>query len=281
MMKMKSKNRTRRCLWVLLAVFLCIVAVVVICLFFGPEPDAHPTSSEQVESDELMGTDHPSRADVSETSLADNSLSEEVENNQTGAPELSMPESIYTAELSEELEILEVGSYTGVYMEDGTDDPVSGVLMILLRNNSDKTLEFAQINVTTTNGTGKFTASTVFPGATVLLLETSRMPFQSGDTVFSSALARATFFSYDLGLQSERLKVTASDGVITIENISGKDITGPIAVYYKNYSEGIYYGGITYRIVFPEGLTAGAQKAMPAVHYSEKGSQVVFITCPV
>ena len=75
----------------------------------------------------------------------------------------------------------------------------------------------------------------------------------------------------------DRLKIQALDGALNVTNISGKDITGDVVIYYKNASSDILYGGITYRVTIKGGIKAGEIKQVPAAHYTAKGSRVMWI----
>ena len=58
--------------------------------------------------------------------------------------------------LGKGLTLVEVGKYTGVYMEDGTDEIVSNVLMVIVRNDGQQDIQYAEITVPTLDGKVKF-----------------------------------------------------------------------------------------------------------------------------
>ena len=76
----------------------------------------------------------------------------------------------------------------------------------------------------------------------------------------------------------DKLEVQILNGAINVTNISDEDITGRLAICYKNVAAGVYYGGITYRIVLEGGLKAGEIRQMTASHFSETGSEIMFIS---
>ena len=178
------------------------------------------------------------------------------------------------------LEVIDVGSYTGVYMEDGTDELVSKVLMIKLINNSDDTVEYAKFTMNVDGKTAEFTVSTLKPRETIVLLEKNRMEYD--DTVDYSEMQvvceNLAVFKEPLSAQEDKLKIQILDGAINVTNISNEDIQGQISIYYKNKAAGIYYGGITYRITLENGLKAGEIRQLMASHFSETGSEIVFVT---
>ena len=182
--------------------------------------------------------------------------------------------------LRNDMEVLDIGGYTGIYMEDGTDEIVTDVLMMKLINNGEDTVQYAKITLDIGEETAEFTVSTLLPGATVVLLEQNRMRYDktvdySGAYVICENLA---LFQEPLSIHEDKISVQMLDGAINVMNESGQDIPGRISIYYKNKAAGIYYGGITYRITLENGLKAGEIRQLMASHFSDTGSEIMFIT---
>lgn len=176
------------------------------------------------------------------------------------------------------MSIKEVGKYTGIYMEDGSDEMVSGVLMIAVKNEGEETIQYAEITMPAGEEEAKFSLSTLTPGSTVILLEQSRMDYAAGD--YTTAVAEnVVLFSESLSLCEEKLKIQALDGVINVSNISGQDMDEDITIYYKNSAEDVFYGGITYRVRIEGGLKSNEIRQIVASHFSESGSKIMFVTC--
>ena len=184
-----------------------------------------------------------------------------------------------TFNLIDGLQITDIGSYTGIFMEDGSDEVVSRVLMIVLTNQGVSDLQYAEIVMAGADREAVFTVSTLPAGESVVLLEQTRMPYVDADK-FTSAIARnVTFFTEPLSLLEDQLKVQAVQGAINVTNISGADITGDIVIYYKNSSADMFYGGITYRARIQGGLKASELRQIVPNHFSAGGSTIMFITC--
>lgn len=183
-----------------------------------------------------------------------------------------------TAYLDDHLQIINVGAYTGVYMEDGSDEVVSGVLMLVVKNFSKEAVQYAEITLPTENGDAKFTLSTLPAGESCVLLEQTRMPHTGKEDVSYARVDNVAVFSEELSLQEEMLKFQILDGAINVSNISGEDIDGDIVIYYKNAAADLYYGGITYRIRIEGGINADELKQLTASHFSESGSEIMFVT---
>lgn len=191
--------------------------------------------------------------------------------------QIQIPEDV-NINLGYGLEITDAGSYTGIYMEDGTDDTVSGTAMIVVTNTSDQALQYAGITVSAGERTLEFSVSTLPAGESVLLLEAGRQEYVQGETFASAVAHEVVFFDEPLSLCEDQLEISALDGAMNVTNISGQDITGDITIYYKNASADLYYGGITYRARIEGGLAAGEIKQIMTEHFSASGSEVVFVT---
>jgi hypothetical protein len=180
-------------------------------------------------------------------------------------------------DLGHGLVITDMGSYTGPFMEDGSDARVSNVLMIVVSNCSSELLQYAQISLSGPDGTATFTVTTLPPGASVLLLEKNRMQ-DSSDLEFTSAAAEhVVFFQDDQTIHTDWFSFEANDGGITVTNVSGSAITGDIEIYYKRLVDGQLYGGITYMARLSDGLGVDETRQIATVHFSAAESVIMFV----
>lgn len=178
--------------------------------------------------------------------------------------------------LQEGLTITDIGKYAGVYMEDGSDETVSNILMIQVENTTGKDLYLAQIKLEYGNKTAVFQVTNLPNDANAILLEQQRMPYT--EQLPQGALAENVVFTTEFSMLADQLEVTALDGVINVKNISGKDIPENIYVYYKNYAGNLYYGGITYRIPIEGGLKAGEIRQVMASRFNQSNSRLLMVT---
>ena len=177
------------------------------------------------------------------------------------------------------LTVVDIGPYTGMYMEDGSNEIVSGVVMCIVRNDGDKAVEYAEIKLSDGQKDIPFTLTALLPGRSVVLLATDRTAYDKSAAYTATMAQSVAFFSYEPSLQADRLQIQGLDGGLNITNISGADITGDVVVYYKNVaSDGLLYGGITYRTRISGGIKAGELKQGMTQHFSVKGSEVLFVT---
>lgn len=272
----RSGRKDNTLLCAIIAVLGLILAVLVVYalsleVYDAPGvPTGDPASGQETPS-----TDDPTRQPASDP--ATTPTAGDPTAGSTGDIQIQVdPEAEF--DLGRGLKITDVGSYTGVYMEDGSDEIVSRILMAVVTNTSDRDLEYAEITLTGGETEAKFTVSTLPAGASAVLLEKTRMEFP-GEGVFDSAAAEnVSFFDTPMSLHEDVLKLQGLDGALNITNISGRDITGDIVIYYKNSSADMYYGGITYRVRLEGGLKAGEIRQIMTDHYSASGSTVLFVT---
>ena len=183
-----------------------------------------------------------------------------------------------TYSLGEGLEITDVGSYTGVYMEDGSDEVVTGVMMIIVSNTSDKALEYAEITLSGGAGEGRFTVSALPTGESVVLLEKNRKPYASGVEYSQAKAENIAFFQSEISLMADELKIQPLDGGVNVTNISDRDIDGDIFICYKNEANGLLYGGIAYRVRIEGGLKAGEIRQIMTNHFSDSGTALIYVS---
>lgn len=177
------------------------------------------------------------------------------------------------------LQITDIGSYTGLYMEDGKDEVVSRVLMIVVKNTGTQTVQYAEIQLTDGNATANFSLSTLPPGESLVALEKTQMSYDDGKSLTQASARNVAMFSAEPTLCEDKLKIQTLNGALNVTNISGEDITGDVIIYYKNSASDMLYGGITYRVTISGGIKAGEIKQVTAGHFTTSGSRVMFVTC--
>ena len=163
-------------------------------------------------------------------------------------------------------------------MEDGSDEEVSNVMMIKVKNNSDKPLQYAEILLTLEDDIAEFSFSTIPAGETALVLEKNRWEYSKKNEILETELKNVVFFEEGLNLYEDVLEISELEGALNIKNISEKDISGQIAVYYKTVEDEMYQGGITYRALIKDGLKAGEIRQVMTKHFTIDKSEILFVT---
>ena len=179
--------------------------------------------------------------------------------------------------LGEGIELQALSGYQGPYVEDGTDDIVSDVLAITVRNDGDKTVQYAHIILTQGETAYEFDVTTLPVGASAQLLELSRQPMPGSTDGMTAQVTACAVFDAEPTMCEDVFQIETQDTAITITNNSGSDITGQIYVYYKIAYGDLYMGGITYR-VGTAGLKAGESTTCYAGHFSTDYSKLMFVT---
>lgn len=175
------------------------------------------------------------------------------------------------------LEILRYGKYVGIYMEDGSDEFVTNVMMIEVHNGGEEAIQYAKITVSGPAGDAVFTLTTLMPGDTMVVLEAERKSYENTDEYTEARLDNIAVFAETPSLMEDQVQIQPLDGGFNITNISGEDITGEIAVYFKDMAGDMYYGGITYVCRIEGGLKADEVKQIMSANFTDTNSQVVFV----
>lgn len=188
------------------------------------------------------------------------------------------PVPTLNAGISEEygLSITSIGSYTGAFVEDGTNEIVSGVAMVVLENLGEEAIQYGELALVGENRTLHFSFSTLPPGSRVVLLELQRQAYLEGEAL-TPQLQNLACFDAPLSCQEDLLEIQALDGILNIHNISGQDIPGEITLYYKNQAQDLLYGGITFRVRIQGGLKSGEIRQITAQHF-DSSSRIMFVT---
>lgn len=260
---MKNETKTRRPVWVYILGAVALVAIIDVILFavlHSREKQGETTEGSTSEDSAMEGSDL----------IAGDAQSDIQSDTQTQTENVAIT-------LERGLEIRRIGAYTGPFVEDGTDEAVSGVLMLEVENTGTDYIQYGEITASDGNNVGTFMLSTLAPGERAVLLEQDRLAYTVG-TEYDIQTNNIAVFSEIPSMEEDKIEITALDGALNIKNISGADISGDVVVYYKNYSGGLYYGGITYRVRIEGGMEADEIRQVMSDHFASSGSRVVFVT---
>lgn len=163
----------------------------------------------------------------------------------------------------------DIRSYDGQFVEDGSDEEVSGIAVLILTNNGDTPVEYADVEL----GDYQFIASAIAPGATVIVQETDRKSY-SNTTSFTCNTHIANIDSFDY---SDDVTVEENETSLTVTNVSGSDIPC-VRIFYKLYmeEEDVYVGGITYTAKITD-LAAGDSVDITPTHYLQGYSKIMMV----
>lgn len=175
------------------------------------------------------------------------------------------------------LRLESVGAYAGDFVEDGTNDAVGDTAALLVTNTSGRMLQMAEITFQV-NATeqARFVLTNIPAGARVLALEQNRRSYSAADD-YSFGRTAAAYTDAGMPEGDAFVLDTATTGQLAVENHSGADYER-LYVYYKYVqADGVYLGGITFRVPF-DNLANGARAQSAAGHFDPAASRVVAIT---
>ncbi len=249
-MSYTKKNRSekaKRDTWIVLG-FMLLVVIAVLVLLFGASKDELP---EVEKAGAEMPFDVPGFTVLKEAPFGD---------------------------LNEKFSVACMGTYSGTYVEDGSNEQVTDVLTIVVKNISSDLVEYGLITVDCGGETATFELSALPAGSYALVMEKNRLTYDN-TMVLSKPIceqyAEPNNLITDFG---NDFNVYPSDGVINIENISGRDIESDVSLFYKNYEYGLFIGGITYRARFSGGIKAGEIAQCMQQHYSLEKSAIMYMS---
>ena len=184
----------------------------------------------------------------------------------TQPPETSKPTEPEVTEALD-LEYLQFGRYNGAFVEDGTDEQVENVAVVLIKNPTEAFLEYAHVEFEIGAQTAQFDVRGLPPGAAAWVLETNRMVIPEG-SVFN-LLDELTSFSVYEGVGMDDLSLVMETGAITVRNTSSQTMTNVYIYYRQTHTDGNYLGGIAYRVLVEtlkpdEPVTVTAGHCFPA-----------------
>lgn len=249
-MSYTKKNRSekaKRDTWIVLGFMLLVVIAVLVLLFTA--------SKDELPEVEKAGAEMP--FDV---------------------PGFTVLKEAPFGDLNEKFSVACMGTYSGTYVEDGSNEQVTDVLTIVVKNISSDLVEYGLITVDCGGETATFELSALPAGSYALVMEKNRLTYDN-TMVLSKPIceqyAEPNNLITDFG---NDFNVYPSDGVINIENISGRDIESVVSLFYKNYEYGLFIGGITYRARFSGGIKAGEIAQCMQQHYSLEKSAIMYMS---
>lgn len=205
---------------------------------------------------ETSGEDSAARSDSEEGTSSDSAAS---------AVTLSDPN----------LTVEAIGSYSGNFLEDGSDEPTANVAAMLITNNSDQMLQIAEITFQVNKkDTAVFKVTDLPAGTSTLVLEANKREYSEEDSYTYGETAAG--YMEQPSLEEDKFELVTEDGKITLKNKTDQAYD-KVYVYYKYVQiGGAYLGGITYRTPF-ENVPAGGEAEAVASHFNPESSKIMAV----
>lgn len=169
--------------------------------------------------------------------------------------------------------IEKIAPYSGMFVEDGTNVNVENVAMLMLSNDGDFPVEYAQIRVMQGEEELLFDISALPVGEKLVVQE------KTGKSAAEESVASATALVVQraaMEMSEKQIRVTDNgDNTLTIENLTD-EIIPTVRVFYKHFmqQEDLFVGGIAFTVRVTRLAADGSVTIQPA-HYTSQNSRVV------
>lgn len=161
------------------------------------------------------------------------------------------------------------GTYSGVYVEDGSDKAVEDVAVVLVMNTTERYLELATFSFEIDGASATFTVTNLPPQKGAWILARDALTVNSG----ASFVLKGGTTSFCTPEDVPAIAAQPSDGTVLVENRSATEAFSGYIYYKAVYEDGNYLGGVTYRTLI-ENLPAQSQTEITAAHCDE-ASEIV------
>lgn len=241
-MKQKPEKSARRYRPALIAVAVVLLAAAAVLLFRGRDSGEGESAQTTPAPSETVTTAPDVELSAAPT---DAGVSASVQNVTTDAAGEDAPWTTLT-DPDYSVTVQSLGGYDGLFIEDGTDDAVTGVLAMLFTNNGSEVIQYAEYAFRAGEETLSFKLSDLPAGSSAVVLEANRHTYDENEAL--TLVDRLVATVPELTFASEQvLVVDNGDGSLTLVNQT--DAVLPVVrVFYKGYyaEEDVFVGGITY-----------------------------------
>ena len=176
---------------------------------------------------------------------------------------------------SSDLEIQNIMSYDGVFLEDGSDRDVVGISAMILVNRGAKPVEYVEVNLMQGGRRLKYTATDIPGNSTIVIQEATGAAYS---TAGYSDITTSVAVMDKLEMSESQIRVEELDnGALRVTNLTNQTIPC-VRIFYKFALEKgkIYVGGITYTAKITN-LGAGEIVFVTPSHYAPGSSEVMMV----
>lgn len=165
-------------------------------------------------------------------------------------------------------------SFTGQFVEDGSDIPVENVAAILVTNHTEDFLDLATLEYEINGKSATFVVTGLPAGKSAWVLEKNQMTVADGAAF--EYVKKTTAFKSGVVNETDKITLSADGNMLTATNNTNEKLEG-VFVYYKTlHTDGNYLGGITYMTTFGD-LEPGESLTELAGHYDKDKTEIVRI----
>ena len=250
------------------AILLCVLLAM--SFFAGCSKD----KNEETYQKTTMGT-FTDMTDIESSVSTPDESGADVNNIDGFTPEKTAEDEMIQGNIQDtSLVISAFGSYTGRFVEDGTDEGVENIGALVVKNAGEKPVQYATVILTDADAEYNFVISTLPAGCSALVLESDRKI--CGGKLSECTVSAEVTECDTLSTEQDRVKVTFDGTALHLKNLTDMDFRA-VYVRYKNYTAGnVYLGGITYNATF-DNVSANSEGVYESGHFYTGGSQVLMI----
>lgn len=178
--------------------------------------------------------------------------------------------------LHNSVDVLSVGVYSGDFIENGKNETAESTVFAALKNNGEKALRLLEFEISDGETGYSFSVTSFLPGAELTVLEKNGKTAKNGLKAKSINITNVEFFDELPSTNEDIFSVSCAKNRLEVKNLSDTDISDG-CIYLKRFSDGVYFGGITYRIKTGE-IKAGEAKTIELSELDPSVCRVVFTT---
>lgn len=168
-----------------------------------------------------------------------------------------------------------LNGYSGIFVEDGSDEEVKNVAALLVENTSKKAIEYGVIKLKAGEKTLEFVFSGLPADSSVIVMEANGEKYDKS----WKCIYEDSSFAYldELSMLESDFEIKkSSDNSIVITNKTDEKIKS-LRVFYKyQLDSGEYVGGITYTVNISD-LDAKESRTIYPKHFSSDGSVIIMV----
>ncbi len=139
--------------------------------------------------------------------------------------------------------VQELAVYEGAFVEDGGDREIANAAALVVENSSRQMLEYAEVEIWQGQRCLCFKAECIPPGASVLMIERNGTAYDSAPCTACRGWVQGADDEQASGLA---LKTEGAYG-LRVTNL-GQSPQEDIIICYKTWRDGMYIGGIAYKV---------------------------------
>lgn len=172
------------------------------------------------------------------------------------------------------ISVVSMENISGLFVEQGKQDEVENVVALIVRNNSEKMLEYGVISFRVNEfERADFKISALPAGESVIVMETLARSYSEEDKYVIDYSVNQTYFSYtDASVDSEKAELSIDGSEISVMNLTDSALNA--TVVYKYFKDGMYYGGIAFRGSF-EKIAAGETMSKSSSRFNDTDCKIV------